>query len=126
MTITASRETEALRSGFSVTTPEELEERYPGILLHPGITAHPVRWTSPADSADPVPREAYVRFEPGAAYPESDVHADSSETVLVLLGLLQDEHGVYAPGTLVHGERGSSHTPSSPTGCLLYVTFPDR
>jgi anti-sigma factor ChrR (cupin superfamily) len=124
MTVTDSRGT--LHPDFSVTTPEDLEERYPGIPLYPGITAHPVRWTSPTDSADPAPREAYVRFEPGAAYPEPDVHADSAETVLVLLGLLQDEYGAYAPGTLVHGERGSAHTPRSDTGCLLYVRFPDR
>ncbi|WP_051718227.1 cupin domain-containing protein [Streptomyces megasporus] len=122
MTIT---QTDTTRAGFTVVTPEDLEREYPAVPLYEGITAYPVAWTDPVNG-ERLPREAFVRFEPGAGYPEQDVHADSSETVLVLLGLLEDENGSYTPGTRIEGARGSFHTPRSSTGCLLYVTFPDR
>ena len=123
MTITADTR---VRPGFRVTTAEDLEQHYPAVPLYPGITAYPVTWTTPTDGSDPLPREAFVKFAPGAEYPDLDTHTDSAEVVLVLLGLLEDEGGSYTPGTRIEGVRGSSHTPKSPTGCLLYVMFPDR
>lgn len=94
------------------------------IELFDGITAYPTVWSVP--DPDPLPVEAYVHFRPGAAYPVLDQHLDSSETVLVLDGVLQDENGTYVAGTRIHGRRGSQHTPRSDTGALLYVIFPDR
>lgn len=117
--------TTASRPDFHVVRAEEL----PGIAplqLFPGVTAHVIAWTDPADGTDPLPREAYVRFEPGSGYTEPDHHADSTEVVVVVQGELRDENGTYPVGTRIRGALGSTHTPRSETGCLLHVSFPDR
>lgn len=109
--------------GFDHTRPSDLDGRE-SLEIHPGVVAFPVRWASTA--AGPLPVEAYVRFAPGCGYRVPDHHADSREVVLVLEGELRDENGVYPVGTRVEGARGSTHTPYSVTGCLLYVSFPER
>lgn len=65
-------------------------------------------------------------FEPGSGYTEPAPHADSSEIVVVVEGELQNEAGSYSGGNTVHGERGSTHSLLSETGCLLYVMFLER
>ncbi|WP_326688739.1 MULTISPECIES: cupin domain-containing protein [unclassified Streptomyces] len=113
------------RPDFHIVDAEALAKITP-LELYPGVTAQVINWTSPADGADPLPREAYVRFAPGHGYTEPDHHGDSSEIVVVVEGELQDEGGTYPVGSRVHGARGSTHTPRSETGCLLYVMFPER
>lgn len=39
----------------------------------------------------------------------------------MLEGTLHDEHGVYGPGTYIKNPVGTSHAPSSPDGCTLFV-----
>ncbi|MFE5847754.1 cupin domain-containing protein [Streptomyces niveus] len=112
--------------GFRVTHPENLDEGRDSVTLYDGITVYPVEWSSPADGTAPIPRRAFVRFEPHAGYPEPDAHDVSAEEVLVVEGYLIDANGVHGPGTLIEGARGTSHTPrTDETGCLLYVTFRD-
>jgi len=113
------------RPDFHVVSTQGLGQIDP-IELFPGVTAQVVDWTSPADGSDPLPREAYVRFAPGSGYTEPDHHGDSSEIVVVLEGELQDEAGSYPAGSRVRGAQGSTHTPRSEQGCLLYVYFPQR
>ncbi|MBO8189824.1 cupin domain-containing protein [Streptomyces spirodelae] len=113
------------RPGFQVVE-SETRGRIEPIELYPGVTAQVVDWTDPADGSDPLPREAYVRFAPGSGYTEPDHHGDSSEIVVVLEGELQDEGGSYPVGTRIRGAKGSTHTPRSEQGCLLYVFFPQR
>lgn len=106
-----------------ITGPDD--DALSSIELYDGVTAYVTVWSSePA----PQPRyvEAYVQFSPGAAYPVPDQHFDSSKTVLVLEGVLLDEHGSYGPGTRFHGDVGAEHTPRSDTGALVYVLYPDR
>lgn len=113
------------RPDFHVVNTQALGQIAP-IELFPGVTAQVVDWTSPADGSGPLPREAYVRFAPGSGYTEPDHHGDSSEIVVVLEGELRDEAGVYPVGSRVRGIQGSTHTPHSEQGCLLYVYFPQR
>lgn len=114
-------------TGLSVTTPEDLAQRYPAVPLHPGITVYPTRWSTPdAGRTERLPREAYIHMVEGARWPEPDMHRDSSAVVLVLLGLLEDEHGFYAPGTRIEAAPGTIHIPRTETGCLLYALYPDR
>lgn len=62
-----------------------------------------------------------LRFEPGAAY---DAHRHpAGEQYLVLEGSLTDHGQTWGQGSYVCHAPGSVHRPSSPTGCLLFVTL---
>ncbi len=60
-----------------------------------------------------------VRFAPGAMV-EGDFH-EGGEELLVLDGVLEDEHGRYPAGTWLRQPHGSSHSPYSREGCTLFV-----
>jgi anti-sigma factor ChrR (cupin superfamily) len=60
-----------------------------------------------------------VRYLPGAAF-DSHKH-DLGEEILVLDGVFSDESGSFGPGTYIKNPPGSSHAPSSATGCTLFV-----
>lgn len=60
-----------------------------------------------------------VRYAPGSAF-DPHVHGGGEE-FLVLEGVFSDESGAYGAGTYVRNPPGSSHRPSSPDGCLLFV-----
>ena len=60
-----------------------------------------------------------VRYAPGASYP---AHAHpGGEEILVLEGMFADEHGRYPAGTYLRNPPGSTHSPYSPDGCVLFV-----
>ena len=60
-----------------------------------------------------------VRYQPGSNF---DLHQhELGEEILVLDGLFSDENGDYPAGTYMMNPPGSSHTPSSASGCLLFV-----
>jgi anti-sigma factor ChrR (cupin superfamily) len=60
-----------------------------------------------------------VRFDPGAQFP-THAHPEGEE-VFVLDGTFSDESGDYPKGTYLLNPDGSSHTPFSEQGCLLFV-----
>ncbi|MEO1045789.1 MAG: cupin domain-containing protein [Pseudomonadota bacterium] len=60
-----------------------------------------------------------VRWEAGSSHP-AHVHPGGSET-LVLEGTLADEHGTYPAGTWMRQPPGSSHSPYSESGALIWV-----
>ncbi|MEN9793941.1 MAG: hypothetical protein RJA17_481 [Pseudomonadota bacterium] len=60
-----------------------------------------------------------VRYEPGARFPEH--RHDFGEEILVLEGTFSDETGDYPAGTYMMNPPGSSHSPFSETGCVLFV-----
>ncbi|MDY6813524.1 MAG: cupin domain-containing protein [Pseudomonadota bacterium] len=60
-----------------------------------------------------------VRYAPGAQF-ASHRH-DAGEEIFVLQGTFADEAGSYAAGTYLKNPPGSSHAPSSPDGCALFV-----
>jgi anti-sigma factor ChrR (cupin superfamily) len=60
-----------------------------------------------------------VRYAPGARF-AAHTH-ERGEEFLVLDGEFRDEHGVYPRGTYVRNPWGSSHAPSAPVGCVLFV-----
>jgi anti-sigma factor ChrR (cupin superfamily) len=60
-----------------------------------------------------------VRYAAGARF---DAHTHGGgEEILVLEGTLQDEHGVYGPGTYIKNPVGSVHAPFTVEGCTLWV-----
>jgi anti-sigma factor ChrR (cupin superfamily) len=60
-----------------------------------------------------------LRFEPGA---KGTGHSHpGGEEIFVIEGSFSDEHGTYPAGTWVRNPDGTSHTPWSDEGCLLYI-----
>ena len=60
-----------------------------------------------------------VKYESGSQF-SPHVHTGGEEFI-VLSGVFQDEHGDYPEGTYVRNPPGSSHTPSSKPGCVIFV-----
>lgn len=60
-----------------------------------------------------------LRMQPGAAYPAHEHPA--GEEIFVVAGSFEDEQATYPKGTWVRYPAGSAHTPSSPSGCTLYL-----
>lgn len=62
---------------------------------------------------------ALVRWAPGCRF-VAHGHPGGEE-ILVLLGVFQDEHGTYGPGSWLRNPPGSPHQPWSEAGCTLWV-----
>ena len=62
-----------------------------------------------------------LRYEPGASAPRHG-HPEG-EQFYVISGTIVDEQGRYGPGTFVNRPPTSEHTPSSPDGALVLVTW---
>lgn len=60
-----------------------------------------------------------VRYLPGSQF-TSHEH-ELGEEILVLEGQFSDETGTYDAGTYIKNPPGSSHSPFTETGCLLFV-----
>jgi anti-sigma factor ChrR (cupin superfamily) len=60
-----------------------------------------------------------VRYAPGSQF-SPHTHGGGEE-FLVLEGVFQDEHGEFPAGSYVRNPPTSRHTPSSATGCILFV-----
>lgn len=60
-----------------------------------------------------------VRYAPDSRLSQQ-LHAGGEE-ILVLEGTYSDEAGDYPAGTYLRNPAGSSHTPSSATGCTVFV-----
>lgn len=60
-----------------------------------------------------------VRYAAGTQF---TLHThELGEEIFVLEGIFSDEHGIYPAGTYIRNPPGSSHSPSSATGCTLFV-----
>jgi anti-sigma factor ChrR (cupin superfamily) len=60
-----------------------------------------------------------VQYAAGASFARHE-HA-LGEEILVLEGVLEDEHGSYPEGTYIKNPAGSAHAPHSSQGCTLFV-----
>lgn len=60
-----------------------------------------------------------VRYAPGSVFKEH-VHTRGEE-IFVLEGEFTDETGTYPAGSYMRNPVGSKHSPSSRTGCVLFV-----
>ncbi len=60
-----------------------------------------------------------VKYAPQSAF--SAHRHDGGEEFLVLEGVFQDEHGDYPVGSYVRNPPGTSHVPSSESGCVIFV-----
>ena len=101
----------------------DLNQRY---VVH----SHTLDWVaSPAagvsrrllerDGGEVARATSIVRYAPGSSF---DAHTHGGgEEILVLEGTLQDEHGVYGPGTYIKNPVGSAHAPFTADGCTLFV-----
>ena len=62
---------------------------------------------------------ALVSWQPGTMF-QRHSHPGGEE-ILVLDGVFEDEHGRYPKGTWLRNPPGSTHTPFSEEGCMIYV-----
>lgn len=62
---------------------------------------------------------ALVKWSFGSQFPNHS-HLGGEE-IFVLDGVLEDEFGCYPKGSWLRNPRGSTHTPFSQEGCLIYV-----
>jgi hypothetical protein len=110
-----------LANGFAEARAEIAEPHEIG----PGVTFRSLWRSGPESSA----RQALViDFEPHAAWPGVDVHEPGPEDLYIVSGTfigLTGSRSVHEAGTFVHCEAGTSHSPTSPTGGLLFVYFPE-
>lgn len=63
---------------------------------------------------------AIVQWDPGFVLPGTDHHG-GEEMVYVLDGTFVDQYRSSGPGTVIRGEAGSSHQPSTPDGVTFLV-----
>ena len=71
------------------------------------------------DGGESAKATSLVRFSPGSSF-ETHTH-DDGEEFFVLEGTFTDEHGHYPAGSYIHNPIGSTYTPGSDEGCLLFV-----
>jgi anti-sigma factor ChrR (cupin superfamily) len=90
------------------------EHRSPG----PGVRVHDL-WS------DGTRRALQVEFDAGAQWPGLDYHVPGPEEVYVLSGDFHDGHARYEAGTFLHHPAGTSHSPVSENGCVLFVFYPE-
>jgi anti-sigma factor ChrR (cupin superfamily) len=60
-----------------------------------------------------------VKYAPESQFPSH--HHTGGEEFLVLDGIFQDEHGSFPAGSYVRNPPTSFHTPSSKSGCVIFV-----
>lgn len=94
------------------------------------IDSHQMEWTSsPASGVlrKPLEREAkesgysssIVEYKEGASFSR---HSHPwGEEIFVLNGVFSDENGNHKKGTYIRNPPGSSHTPFSQDGCVIFV-----
>jgi anti-sigma factor ChrR (cupin superfamily) len=95
--------------------PEQLARHHGFRPFRQGIDILPL-YEEPNGSA-----AAILRYSPGAAVPAH--RHEGYEHALVLAGEQRDEHGSYPAGTLRISPPGSSHSVSSPGGCLIFIIW---
>lgn len=71
------------------------------------------------DGGEDARATSIVRYEPGATF-AAHAHPQGEE-ILVLDGEFRDEYGSYPAGTYLKNPPGSTHAPTSPIGCTLFV-----
>lgn len=87
--------------------------------LFPGVRLRPL-WKGPGGAHANV-----LEMDPGASWPRRDVHEPGPEEVYVLTGTFHDGARDYPAGTFLHAPAGSWHIPASPTGCTLFLFYPE-
>ena len=104
-----------LNSDFSqrvVVNPESLEWVDSPV---PGIQRQLIE----RDGGEVARATSIVRYAAGSIF-KNHGH-DLGEEIVVLNGVFSDESGSFWPGTYIKNPPGSSHAPSSVTGCTLFV-----
>jgi anti-sigma factor ChrR (cupin superfamily) len=80
-----------------------------------GVTRKPLA----REAAESGHATSIVRYEPGSKFDEH-THPQGEE-IFVLEGIFSDESGDFGPGTYIRNPPGSSHSPYSEPGCVIFV-----
>jgi hypothetical protein len=90
-----------------------------------GIVVHRLYRSGPEPTAR---RALLVIFPALSQWPGVDVHEPGPEDVYVVRGTFRGLIGdasIHGPGTFLHCERGTSHSPATDTGGELFVYYPE-
>jgi hypothetical protein len=101
-------------AGVTASVAGTREHRSPG----PGVRVYDL-WSNG------VRRALQLELDPGARWPGLDYHVPGPEEVFVVSGDFDDGEHRYEAGTFLHHPAGSSHSPTSATGCVLFVYYPE-
>ena len=82
--------------------------------FRPGVTIHRL-WRDPGSGAE----WALLKYRAGASVPRH--RHPGPETILVLEGAQNDEHGIYETGAMVCNAPGSVHSVRSEGGCVVLI-----
>lgn len=110
--------------GLQVSTESSLAGVVAGVAngasrtLGPGVRVHDL-WS------EGVHRALQVELDAGAQWPGLDYHVPGPEEVFVVSGDFNDGARRYDAGTFLHHPAGSSHSPTSESGCVLFVFYPE-
>jgi anti-sigma factor ChrR (cupin superfamily) len=88
----------------------------PWQILRPGVDIHRIY-----GDPDAGPSAALLRYAPGASVPRHE--HPGNEHIFVLEGAQTDDTGTYAAGCFVVNPPGTSHTVTSPGGCLVLIIW---
>lgn len=86
--------------------------------IGPGVRVYDL-WTGG------VRRALQVEIDAGAQWPGLDHHVPGPEEVFVVSGDFHDGADRYDAGTFLHHPAGTSHSPTSERGCVLFVYYPE-
>ncbi|MBC8051442.1 MAG: cupin domain-containing protein [Sphingobacteriaceae bacterium] len=81
-----------------------------------GMSIYPIYQSVHSDAS-----AALLKYEPGASAPNHE-HL-GYEHIFVLQGSQQDERGIYQAGDLLINHPGSSHSITSPGGCVVLAIW---
>ncbi|MGW7433155.1 cupin domain-containing protein [Streptomyces sp. NPDC054861] len=87
--------------------------------LFPGIRLRPL-WRGPDGAHANV-----LEMDAGSSWPRRDVHEPGPEEVYVVAGIFNDGARDYPAGTFLHAPAGTWHIPSTPSGCTLFLFYPE-
>ncbi|MEH6567328.1 MAG: cupin domain-containing protein [Halopseudomonas sp.] len=77
------------------------------------------RWPLEREAPESGQVTSLVEYLPGARFPAH--RHPQGEEILVLAGVFSDDSGDYPAGSYLRSPAGSSHSPPSAAGCLLFV-----
>jgi len=100
----------------ALTNIDALEKTFDWKPFRPGVEIARIY-----NSPDNGPSAAFLKYQAGASVP---LHMHGGyEHIFILQGTQVDRSGEHGPGTVVINPPGSSHTVTSPNGCIVMIIW---
>jgi len=100
----------------ALTNIEAISESLDWKPFRPGVDIARIYSTPEAG-----PEAAFLRYQPGASIPQH-IHS-GYEHIFILKGTQIDRSGEHGAGTVIINPPGSSHSITSPEGCIILIIW---